>query len=149
MLTRETEGEKKRDEKKRRKMKGKADATRDRGGGGGPTRSQWLMSSNALTPWIPVARRGGIRFLTAAAASSTSRASLPVESCSGITTQAIIEFYVEGGASGLQLLGFAPQAKSAAGDSGELAPSCYEYAHPKNPPQINAAWIPGAKEAFD
>jgi len=35
------------------------------------------------------------------------------------------------------------------GAAGELAPSYSAYAYPKNPPQINVAWIPAAEAAVD
>ena len=35
------------------------------------------------------------------------------------------------------------------GAADELAPSHSVYAYPKNPPQINVAWIPAAEAAVD
>ena len=35
------------------------------------------------------------------------------------------------------------------GAADELAPSYFAYAYPKNPPQINVAWISAAEAAVD
>ena len=46
----------------------------------------------------------------------------------------------------LSLSGYSAAGKGAAD---ELAPSHSVYAYPKNPPQINVAWIPAAEAAVD